>query len=58
MPNDKKYIDVEISDEAFKQMEITLPPCITPGYRIIVESLIKQYNPTAIIHNSTLKLRK
>lgn len=58
MPNDKKYIDVEFSDEAFKQMEITLPPCITPGNRIIVEALIKQYNPSAIIHNSCLKIRK
>lgn len=58
MPNDNKYIDVEFSEEAFKQMEITLPPCITPGNKIIVESLIKRYNPSAAIYNSVLKLRK
>ena len=35
-------------------MEITLGPNVTEGDKIIVESLVSKYNPTAKIFNSCL----
>lgn len=63
----KSGIDLPITDyylnidsEAFKDMEITLGPNTSEGEKIIVESLISQYNPSARIFNSSLsgKIRK
>lgn len=58
MDQNVECIDVAFSDSAFSNMEITLPPCINSANRIIVQALLNQYNPSAIIHESTLKLRK
>ena len=48
------YYDLKLDDDAFSHMEITLSPKISPGYRLIVNSLIEKYNPTAQIYNSSL----
>lgn len=45
--NPDKYIDVSLSDEAFKNMTITLAPCATDAQRVIVKSLIHTYG----LHN-------
>lgn len=41
--NPDKYIDVPLSDNAFKNMIITLAPCVTDAQRLIVKSLIQTY---------------
>lgn len=48
------YYDLKLDDDAFSHMEITLSPKISPGYRLIVNSLIEKYNPTAQIYDSSL----
>ena len=48
------YYDLILDDDAFSHMEITLSPKISPGYRLIVNSLIEKYNPTAKIYDSSL----
>lgn len=48
------HYDLTIDDTAYTQMEITLSPKISAGNRIIIESLIEKYNPSAIIKNSSL----
>lgn len=48
------YYDMHLSDEAFSKIEITLSPRISAGSKIIVESLIEKYNPSAIISESNL----
>ena len=47
--------DLSLKEEVFKQIEVTLSPSITMGQRIIVESLLNQYAPNAIIAESSLK---
>lgn len=48
------YYDMYLSDEAFQEMEITLSPHISVGSKIIAESLVEKYNPSAIITESHL----
>lgn len=48
------FYDLQLDDVAFSEMEITLSPRISAGYRLIVNSLIEKYNPSALIHNSSL----
>lgn len=48
------FYDLQLDDVAFSEMEITLSPQISPGYRLIVHALVEKYNPSAIIHNSSL----
>lgn len=48
------HYDMSIDDFAFSQMEITLSPRITAGSKIIVESLIEKYNPSATVIDSSL----
>ncbi|MBA7578893.1 hypothetical protein ES708_20759 [subsurface metagenome] len=50
----KKYYR-PIMKDAFKNMEITLGPKSNDSDRIIVESLIEKYNPTANLFDSNLK---
>ena len=45
---------LELNEEKFKDMEITLCPQISDGNRIIVNLLIEKYNPTALIQESAL----
>lgn len=48
------YIDLEISDDAFADMVITLSPQISSGNRIIVESIIKEFNINSKLELSIL----
>ena len=45
---------LNIDEDKFKEMEITLGPNVTEGDKIIVESLVSKYNPTAKVFNSCL----
>lgn len=45
---------LKLDNNIFKNMEITLSPKITEGNRIIVENLVENYNPTAVIRDSML----
>ena len=49
------HYDLPISNEAFSQMEIMLSPKISAGNRLIVEDLVKKYNPGATIIESIFK---
>ena len=49
-----RYYYLKIDDEAFENMEITLSPLISDGNRVIVESLVKEYNSKAIVNESDL----
>ena len=49
-----KYYDLTFDDEAYAEMEIMLGPKVSAGDKVIVESLINQYNPTAKIVESIL----
>jgi len=46
--------DMSLKDEIFNKLEITLSPSITSGQRIIVDSLVQQYAPNAVIKESSL----
>ena len=48
------HYDMVISDEAFEAMEITLSPRISGGSRIIVQTLLEKYNPSATLSESSL----
>lgn len=48
------YYDMQISENAFKEMEITLSPCLSEENRVIVQALIEKYNPTASLKESSL----
>lgn len=48
------HYDMMIADDAFADMEITLSPRISAGNRIIVQSLVEKYNPSAILCESSL----
>lgn len=49
------YYDLSIDEAAFSNMEITMSPQLSAGNRIIVESLVEKYNPTARLRNSDLQ---
>ena len=51
------YYDLEIRDDAFVSMEITLSPQFTAGNRILLESLKEKYNPNLKVLDSALKDR-
>lgn len=58
--NQKSFIDfydLEIRDDAFASMEITLSPQFTAGNRILLETLKEKYNPNLKIVDSALKNR-
>lgn len=48
------YYDLEIDDGAFNEMIITPSPKITPGNKVLLESIIEKYNPEAKIIESQL----
>jgi len=45
---------LKIKDDAFEQMEVMLGPGVSPGQKIIIQSLIDKYNPKATITESQL----
>lgn len=48
------YYDMQISEQAFSDMKITVSPQISAGNRVIVHDLIEKYNPKAEIRESEL----
>ena len=48
------FYDLEIADENFEEIEVTCSPQMTPGNRILLESLLKDLNPKARILDSKL----
>lgn len=50
----RTYYDIDLSDEAFTQMEITLSPKISAGNREIATTLLEKYNSEATLKDSTL----
>ena len=48
------FYDLTLDEHAYAQMEITLSPKISAGNRLIVNSLIEKYNPSAVLHESSL----
>ncbi len=50
-----RYYDMKIDESAFASMEITTSPRLSLGNRVILETLIEKYNPTASLHRSSLE---
>lgn len=46
------YLDLQLAEDKFNQMEITTSPCISEGNRTIVDLLVKSYCPEAKIIRS------
>lgn len=49
------HYDLNIDGSAFSEMKILLAPNITEGNKLIVETLVKNFNPSAVIEESSLK---
>lgn len=47
--------DLQINDEAFSQMEITMGPKVSEGDKIIVQALVEKYNKGIKVKNSVLE---
>lgn len=52
-----EYIDLDVNKNKFEDMTIRLSPKAILADKIIVESLLKEYNPNAIIEESNIKIR-
>ncbi len=50
-----RHYDLEIAQEYFANIEITPSPQMSIGNRILLETLVEKYNPTAKIRESELK---
>lgn len=50
-------IFLSLDDDKFKDMEIRLGPKVSDAEKIIVESLVKEYNLSAIVTKSVLKIK-
>lgn len=50
----QKYFFMELSDEAFDNIEVVLGPKVNPAHEIIVNSLIKAHCPKATLSKSRL----
>ena len=48
------YYDMELKDDIFDSIEITLSPSSTDAQRVIIQALIDKYAPNVKIHNSAL----
>lgn len=51
-----RHIDFTIDNDKFKEMEIVLGPKSTEADKIIVNLLVKEFNPEAIIMKSVIKI--
>ena len=47
-----RFYDLKIDPNNFYEMEITVSPQLSPGNRILLETLVEKYNPTATIIES------
>lgn len=53
----KKYIDLDIEESYFKDIEIMRGPKMSEGEKVLLDILVKTFCPTAKIINSELKIR-
>ena len=49
-----RYFDLDIAPKCFEEMEIACSPQMTYGNRVILETLVEKYNPSAKIIESEL----
>jgi hypothetical protein len=49
-----RFFDLDINPEYFEEMEIVCSPQMTAGNRVILETLVEKYNPSATIRESEL----
>lgn len=49
-----RYYDLDIAPSFFEEMEITVSPQMSPGNRVLLETLVEKYNPDATIIDSEL----
>ena len=52
-----EYIDLNVDEKKFEDMIIRLGPKVTEAEKIIVQSLVNEFNPSAKIEESVLKVR-
>lgn len=50
------YYDLRIADDAFRSMKITVSPKMSPGNRVLLDSLLEKYNPVAELFPSCIEL--
>lgn len=55
-PGIPPYYDLVISDEAFSSMKIVSSPKMTPGNRVILDTLIEKYAPDIEVVDSSIEL--
>lgn len=55
-PGIPPYYDLTISDEAFSSMKIVSSPKMTPGNRVILNTLIEKYAPGIEVGESSIEL--
>ena len=53
----QKYLDLELDEEKFKDMTITLGPKTNEAEKVILDLLVDRFNPTAKIEQSRVKIR-
>ena len=51
-----EYIDVDLDEGVFDQMEVTLAPSTTMSEQIIIESLLHRFAPKAVLKRSELNV--
>lgn len=49
-----RFYNLDIAPDCFAEMEITRSPQMTAGNKIILETLVEKFNPSAKIHESDL----
>lgn len=52
-----EYVDLKVDERKFEDMTIRLGPKVTEAEKVIVQSLVKDFNPSAKIEDSVLKVR-
>lgn len=55
-PEIPSFYDLVISDEAFSSMKIVSSPKMTPGNRVILDTLVQKYAPGIEVTESTIEL--
>lgn len=50
------WYDLELSDEAFSRMRVTVSPGMSAGNRVIMDALLGRYNPAALVIPSSIEL--
>lgn len=50
------HYDMKIADDTFRSMRMTVSPKMSPGNRVLLESLLEKYNPDAELYLSCIEL--